>query len=98
MPIAIEISRAAYDSFGDALDEAGIDYEFTEQRHFDGFFEVATFAVETVGTLGGIIVPLIIAFGRRNPGAEVKIDGITVSGLSADQLRDLIDAGGRPER
>jgi hypothetical protein len=98
MPIAIEISRAAYNSFADALDEAGIDYELTEQRHFDGFFEMATFAVETVGTLGGIIVPLIVAFTRRNPAAEVKIDGITVSGLSTQQLRDLIDASGRSER
>lgn len=98
MPIAIEISRAAHDTFAESLDEAGVDYELTEQRHFDGFFEVATFVVETVGTLGGVVVPLVIAFLRDNPDADVKVDGITVSGLSVEQLRDLIDASGRSER
>lgn len=72
------------------FDEAGLSYEIEERRNFDGFIPALSFIFDTLGNFSSLILPFVIYYMERNPGAVVEINGCKISGLSADQIRRLV--------
>ena len=92
MTLQFEISGIEVAPLVDGLRNAGIDYKLSNRRGFDGM-AVAALAVSVVSGLGGIITPIILhMLSQKEPDEiEFTINGITISGLSEDQIGRLIE-------
>jgi hypothetical protein len=72
------------------FDEAALDYEVEERRNFDGFLPTVSFIFDLVGNFSSVVLPFVIYYMEKNPGSHVEINGVKISGLSADQINALV--------
>lgn len=93
MGVVIEVSQGESRALSEALEAAGITFDFQERRNFDGLLPVASFVVESVAGVGSIVVPIVLHFMAQSKKTKVKIRGITITGLTPEQIRQLVDDG-----
>lgn len=90
--LEFQIAGAEATEFVAALREENIDYKLTNRKGFDGI-AVASLVVSVVTGIGGIITPIILhMLSSKEPDeVEITINGITISGLSGEQIGNLIE-------
>ena len=99
MTLEFEIAGTEATELIAALRAENIDYKLANRKGFDGI-AVASLVVSVVTGLGGIITPIILhMLSSKEPDeVEITINGITISGLSGEQIGSLIEDLARERR
>ena len=90
MEISVSVVQGDPEPLRTKFDDAGLAYEIEERRNFDGFIPILSFIFDTVGNFSSLVLPFVIYFLEKNPGSQVEINGVKISGLSAEQIRELV--------